>query len=109
MEDGNTAALKVHELKQERLDQQAPSKEELKNFIEDWLVAKRDEMGVEFILEALNEADSASMIMLFLDFKQCALELGYTVKAIANRYWRPMALKAAESHDFNKDRRLGSE
>ena len=104
MPDGNTAALRQHEANQDRLEKQAPTEYESRRYVDDWLERKRDKMGVEFIMEALNECDEAARIVLFRDFKEPAIELGYTVKAIVHRYWRPSAEAAAAEHNFAEDR-----
>ena len=106
MPDGNSAALKKHEAEQDRLDRQAPTEDELERYVEDWLERKRDKIGIEFIMEALNECDDDGRILLFCAFRdESAADLGHIVRNTVNRYWRPMAEKAAETHNFEEDRR----
>ena len=105
MECGNTAALRSYEADQDRLEKQAPTDRELENYIEDWMTTKQNKMGVEFVMEPLNEAGEAERICLFCTFRdEGAAEIGHTVRAIVNLYWRPSAEKAAAEHNFAEDR-----
>lgn len=104
MADGNAYALRAYEAKMERNELKAPSQEELENFIYSWMEEKRDKMGFEFISEALTNNTDIWEIEIFKSYGK-SFDFGYTMKGAIDAYYRPLALKAALEHDFERDRR----
>ena len=105
MPDGNSAALRAHEADQDRLERQAPTEDELERYVEDWMDDKQRKMGFEFISEAVSEATDDRFANLYAAYRSAdSMQIGIAVKATVAGYWRPMAEKAAESHNFEEDR-----
>ena len=103
MIDGNIAALNAYHAEQDRISRQSPTDIELRYFIEDWMQAKCKKMGAEFITEAFCEAEDFSRLyMAYVDGG--ALDIGAEFKLLVAKYWTPMAVRAAEEHNFEEDR-----
>lgn len=96
---GNTAALRQHEAWQSRKIE--PTSDDLERFAEKWIENKRDRIGHEFIYEAVSESDVSRLYAAWDD----PHELGNELQRLIVAYWEPQALKAAESHDWNKEYR----
>jgi hypothetical protein len=103
MIDGNTAALRMYEATQERLEKQSPTASELEQYIEDWMDNKAKELGSQFITEAFVESDSyAELYKAFVDGDQT--ETGRALFKMVENYWRPFALGASLDVNFAEGR-----
>lgn len=102
MPDGNTAAERIHNSASR--DREEPTDDQLEDFISNLLDEKRDELGIEFLREAMSEASDADLVDLFKAFKAGnSAEIGIALKDWVAKYWRPTALRAAEDYDFTPE------
>ena len=103
MIDGNTAALRMYEAAQERLEKQSPTDSELERYIEDWMNNKAKELGSQFITEAFVESDNyAALYKSYMDGDQA--ETGRALFKIVESYWRPFAVEASNEVNFAEGR-----
>lgn len=101
--DGNTAALRLYEARQDRLEAQAPTPAELERYVDDWLDRKCKKMGETFITEAFCEASDFSRI--YRAYVECDhIDIGIAFDKIVRAYWEPSALEDANGHNFAEDR-----
>jgi len=103
MIDGNTAALRMYEATQDKLEKQAPTALELESYIETWMDNKAKELGSQFITEAFVESDSyAELYKSYMDGDQA--ETGRALFKMVENYWRPFALGASLDVNFAESR-----
>jgi len=103
MPDGNTAALnKFHSWQDRKIE---PTKEDIENFVDEWIEKKRKSLGNEFVYEAVGESDVSRLFQSLDD----AHELGCELQRLIRKYWEPQAEFAAESHDWNEEYRERNE
>ena len=99
--DGNTYAERQHNAARD----DEPTDSELESFVEDWLDTKRKKLGIEYISEALIERKGDIGLMeIFKAWNGQPLDFSDAVKKAIDDYWRPMAERDAEYHDFAEDR-----
>ena len=100
MPDGHTYAERQH-----NAARYEPTDSEIESFIECWLESKRKKLGIEYISEALIERKGdIGLMLIFQAWNGQPLDFSDAVKKAIDDYWRPMAERDAEYHDFAEDR-----
>lgn len=96
---GVTAALRMYEAEQDRLEKQAPTDLELERYVESWKEDRLKKMGSQFITEAFVESNSYSeLYKAFVEGDQA--EAGYALFKMVDAYWRPFAIEASRHVNF---------
>lgn len=100
---GNTAALRMYEAEQDRLEKQAPTPLELERYVESWKEDRLKTMGSQFITEAFVESNSYSEIhRAYQDGDHT--ETGRALFKMVDNYWRPFAIEASRYVNFAEGR-----
>lgn len=100
-----TAALRQYEAEQARAELQAPTDQELEDYVIQWMDTKATEIGREFVMEPICESElkqQDAMLSAFID--NDPLKMGQIVIGLVEAYWRKSAEEAASEHDFSEDR-----